>query len=406
MTTVDDSRARAATEPSDERLTAPRWVDRLVVHQFDAARPSPGGIDTCIRGLIRYAPVGAVIAVVGVDAGAEVPGRKLGTWERHELGGRTLWFLPVVTLDPGNQRRLVPHSLRLMAAVARFRSRLPEAAVVQAHRADTAFALRALLRRPLVYFIHTQEAGLTGATSDSVWRFAGRVHAAAERSLVRSSHGVVVFNPDYAETVREHNDRAIFSPTWFDPALLRASDTPSDPFRIVWVGRLEEPKDPALALEAFSRLLALDDGAPWSLQIVGSGTLSGDLAARVAALPAAVSARVHLRGRLAPEQVAEVLGESGVFLMTSHPGYEGFPRVLVEALASGLPAVVTRGSDTGSMISADINGLVCDRDPGDLAAAIARAAGFDRYAARSSAREFGAPHLVGRIFDATTSAQR
>jgi len=104
----------------------------------------------------------------------------------------------------------------------------------------------------------------------------------------------------------------------------------------------------------------------------------------------AIAARVRLRGRLAPEAVAEVLGGSGVFLMTSHAGYEGFPRVLVEALASGLPAVVTEGSDTGGMITSGENGLVTDRDPRRLAAAIAGAVTFDRHAASQSARAYGA----------------
>ena len=149
MTTVDDARGLAATavqlDAPDEDLPAggpSRRVDFLVVHQFDAARPSPGGIDTCIRGLVRYSPAGMTIAIVGVDSGATVAGRRLGAWERHEIGGRDVWFLPVARLDPGNQSRHIPHSLRLMAGVVRYRERIPQARVVQAHRADTAVAVR------------------------------------------------------------------------------------------------------------------------------------------------------------------------------------------------------------------------------------------------------------------------
>ena len=56
-----------------------------------------------------------------------------------------------------------------------------------------------------------------------------------------------------------------------------------------------------------------------------------------------------------------------MFLMTSHAGYEGFPRVLVEAMAAGLPAVVTEGSDTGGLIQQGVSGFVCGRDPEELA---------------------------------------
>lgn len=412
MTTVDDARGPArpaarADQAEGEALASrpPQQVDCLVVHQFDAARPSPGGIDTCIRGLVRYAPKDLTMAIVGVDSGAPVIGRRLGEWELLEIGGRAVWFLPVARLDPGNQSRRVPHSVRLMAGVARYRSRIPQARIVQAHRADTATALRTLLGIPLVYFIHTQRAGLTSATSDSIWRFAGRAHAAMERSVISGADGVVVFNPDYAEVVKEQNRFAMFSPTWFDPALLRWSDVPAQPHRIVWVGRLEEPKDPALALEVFSRLLETSPDLPWTLEIVGAGTLAADLQARLTELPEPVAARIRLRGRLTPAEVAEVMGGSGVFLMTSHAGYEGFPMVLVEALASGLPSVVTDGSDTGGMITAGRNGAVSHRDPGALAAAIVQAAGYDRHVARKSADEFSAPELVGRIFDATFPAE-
>jgi glycosyltransferase involved in cell wall biosynthesis len=69
-----------------------------------------------------------------------------------------------------------------------------------------------------------------------------------------------------------------------------------------------------------------------------------------------VARRITLRGRLGPADLAEVRGRSGVFLMTSHSGYEGFPRVLVEAMATGLPAVVTDGSDTGGLVHQGVSG--------------------------------------------------
>lgn len=401
MTTTRPERTPVEIENSVFAVTVgvapPTTVDRLVLHQFDAARPSPGGIDTCLRGLLRYAPAGAVIAVVGVDTGAPVPGRRLGQWERHECAGRQVWFLPVVRLDPADQRRLVPHSLRLAAGLVRFRRRLPAARLVQAHRADTAAACRVLLRRPLAYFIHTQQAGLTGSTSDSIWRRAARLHAAIERWLVRGARSVTVFNPDYAEAVRRENPRAEFSPTWFDPDVVRPRSTAAERHRIIWVGRLEAPKDPTLAVRTFARLVETDPASPWALDVVGTGTRLLEMERLVATLPGPVRARVRLLGRLEPDEVAEAMAASGVFLMTSHPGYEGFPRVLVEAMASGLPAVVTDGSDTGGLVVPGRTGYVCEREPDDIAQAIRGAVDLDRDRVSAGAARYSAPQLVARI---------
>jgi len=385
----------------DFRPHLPANVDRLIVHQVDPARPSPGGIDSCLRGLLRYAPVGTTIAVVGVDVGG-VPGRRLGQWELHRWGSRSAYFLPVVSLDPGDQRRRVPHSARLVAGVTRFRSRLPHARVVQAHRADVAAAVRTLLRRPLAYFVHNQAAGLTGATSDSFWRKLGGAHEHLERRLVSSAREVVVFNEDYARTLRAINGATRFSPTWYDPALVQFRSEPADPYRVVWVGRVEAPKDPVLAVRAFERLTEISPALPWSLDLVGDGTLMTELELAVAHLPADVRRRVRLLGRLSPEDVAGAMAASGVFLMTSHPGYEGFPRVLVEAMATGLPAVVTDGSDTGGLVANGRSGFVCSRSAEELAEAVVRAVGLDRGAAEASAAAFSAPRLVAGILGGTS----
>lgn len=378
-------------------MTKATVVDHLVVHQIDVAHPVPGGIDGVIRGMLRFAPVEEEFAVVGVIARPS-PGRRPGRWELHRVGGRVVRFLPVAVLDASDQSRKVPHSVRLAAGLARYRSALPEAALVHVHRADVAWAVARLLPRARrLYFVHTQENGLTSGATDSFWRRAPQVHAAMERSAIDTAASVVVFNPDYARALSAARDHVAFSPNWYEPDLIRLEPTPANPWRLVWLGRVEPPKDPALAIEVFVELCRVDPDHPWELALVGSGTLEGDLRTRVAQLPDPIARRVRLTGALGPEEVAETLRGSGVFLMTSVPGYEGHPRVLIEALGCGLPAVVTEGSDTGDLVHDGVNGYVRGRDAAGLAEAVLAARRLDRSAARQSAEPYSAPEVVARI---------
>lgn len=377
----------------------PDEVDRVIIHQFDPCRPAPGGIDTCLRGIIRNIPSGTRFAIVGVDAGGDVPGRRLGEWEEYEIGSGRFWFIPVAKMDRGHQNRIVPHSMRLISGVLRYYRKLPKSTWFQAHRLEAAWALRHVIGERNSYFIHTQETGLTGKTSDSFWRFAGGIQRRLERSVVRRADHVVVFNDQYAQTVREWNPRVQSSPTWFDPQLIVADDLPTrDPFGVIWVGRLEVPKDPILAIKAFKVLAEEAPSEPWHLHVVGSGTRLSELEDVIGALPTELRGRVTLHGRTAPARVAELMALASVFLMTSHPGYEGFPRALVEALASGLPAVVTSGSDTGGLISESENGFVTSRDPDEIAQKLKRASKLDRATARATVARLSAPTVIDAIY--------
>jgi glycosyltransferase involved in cell wall biosynthesis len=379
-------------------------IDRLVVQQYDIARAvTIGGIDTCIRGLLDYAPDGVALGIVGIDE-TSPPGRRLGVWERHRRGHRQIWFLPVARVDTSRPKGLVPHSLRLVLGLLRYRRSIPKPKAVQAHRVDVGLFTRALFRGPLVYCIHTQERGLLGPTSDSFWRFTGGLHERLDRMIARLAERVIVFNPAYAEKVRRWNPRTISAPTWFDPAITAAAQQPASRHAVVWVGRLEIPKDPELAVRAFADLALAHPDDPWTLEIIGSGTLRPTVEEQIAALPPAVASRITLRGRLGPAEVSEARNRSGVFLMTSHAGYEGFPRVLVEAMATGLPAVVTVGSDTGGLVRHGVTGFVCDRDPATLADAIRAAGDIDRGAVAAAVADLSAPRVVRDVFFA--AAQR
>jgi glycosyltransferase involved in cell wall biosynthesis len=285
-----------------------------------------------------------------------------------------------------------------MIAVLRFRRKIPKAEITQVHRMDNAFALRWILRSPQAYFIHTQENGLTGKTSDSIWRFLGSAHRTFERYVVRRAKSVVVFNETYSEVIRTWNPDAVFSPTWFDPELVSVMNEIRDAFKVVWIGRLETPKDPALAVDAFAALVAIDGQGPWSLEILGSGTMLDSLREKVSTLGPEVSDRISVLGRVSPKEVATRMAKAGIFLMTSHPGYEGYPRVLVESLASGLPAVVTEGSDTGGLVIEGVNGFVRTRSADDLAKSLMSARTLDRDEVRRAVSSHDAPTLVARIF--------
>lgn len=375
---------------------APEHIDRLIVHQIDLARSSPGGIDTCLRGIAKYGSADDDLAFVGVDTGAGPKDRKLGVWEKYDFGTSSVWFLPVVRLDPGNQRRLIPHALRLGLGLLRYASRIPKVRLVQAHRMDTGLLASSLLRRPLVYMVHTQRGGLTGKTSDSIWKYAKRAHEKLEKLVVQRAVDVVVFNEEYSKTVRSWNPKARFSPTWWDPELVDGSKR-RRPRSVCWVGRLEVPKDPQLAIDVLEQLVLSDPEMGWSLSVLGSGTLADEMKKRIDDMPEKVRESVDLLGRVEPSEVARIMGTSEIFLMTSHPGYEGYPRVLVEALASGLAAVVTQGSDTGGIVADGINGYVTDRDPAGIAAAVRLASALTPEASVKSVTHLSAPFVVESV---------
>lgn len=128
--------------------------------------------------------------------------------------------------------------------------------------------------------------------------------------------------------------------------------------RLVSVGGLIDRKRPQLALEAL-RLLR-GDGIDASLTLVGDGPLRAELEAAAAA--AGLSGEVAITGLVAPEQVREELRAADVFILpTSH---ETFCVSAAEAVAAGLPAVVTDLSAVRDFLTEHNSVLV----PGDTAA--------------------------------------
>lgn len=366
-------------------------TQRIIVDQIDPLALVPGGTDTCIADMLKYSPAGT-FKLVGITNNAS----DVGKWKTVQFGTHRVDFIPVARIDRTSQARFsVPHSFLLALGIIKFRAELPQG-VYQAHRIEIGFVLSRLLRRPLIQFIHNDSKGLTGPHSDSIWKRLRWLYYALETDTLQSAEQVVLFNKTDAPRVRKKNSHLAVTETWFDPIVFsyRVKDRPASELNVCWVGRFESQKDPLLAVQAFSHLRTRNPQA--HLSMVGSGALLAD--AQILASRLGLKEHISFLGPQSRESVATVFHESSVMLLCSY--YEGSPRVVAEAAATGLPIAITQEADTDSIIVNGVNGWVsADRDPKSIANAIIESANCHSDACRSRIAHRSAPVSIAKLLE-------
>jgi glycosyltransferase involved in cell wall biosynthesis len=163
----------------------------------------------------------------------------------------------------------------------------------------------------------------------------------------------------------------------------RASGVDGDP-AVLWVGRLNENKDPLTILDGFERAHARLPRARLTMIY-----LAGDLLPQVRQLLAAspvLAECVRLVGSVPHEQMPQFYSAADLFVLGSH--HEGSGYALIEACACGLTPVVT-GIPSFRVITADgaIGALWTVGAAADFADALVAAASRDRSAARRNVAE-------------------
>lgn len=146
-------------------------------------------------------------------------------------------------------------------------------------------------------------------------------------------------------------------------------------WRIIQAARLVPKKGISSSLRAFARFQKSFPAARFIL--AGEGPLEAELRGLATAL--GVAGAVEFRGFLPQEMLRKSYADAHMFLHPSETvggDVEGIPNALLEAMASGLPAVATRHGGIPEVISDGVSGLLCpERDPEALAAALLRLAG-------------------------------
>ena len=124
------------------------------------------------------------------------------------------------------------------------------------------------------------------------------------------------------------------------------------PLKLLCVGRLIERKGQHYLIDAVKRLR--DEGIDVKLDLVGTGDAQTANQSQVARLE--LTDRVKFLGYIPREQIAAHYVAADVFVLPSYN--EGMSVALLEAMAAGLPGIVTANAGTPELIEAGVNGLV------------------------------------------------
>ncbi len=259
-------------------------------------------------------------------------------------------------------------------------------------------AMTRLAGRPYVVHVHA-------SSFDDYYREAPTWEQWLVRRTLSRAALVIALSPSW-----ERRLRAIVSCTSTsipNPVVIPADPAPLDvsPARIVCLGRLGERKGSRTLVRALSML----DGSHGAARLVLAG--DGDRAwVASEALRLGVDERVDLPGWIGPDERARTLLEARVFALPARE--EGLPVALLEAMAFGLPSVVSPVGGIPDVFEDGRHGyFVPPDDPEALAGKLTRilddpeaAREMGERARHDATARFASDVVVARIADALDDA--
>lgn len=155
--------------------------------------------------------------------------------------------------------------------------------------------------------------------------------------------------------LRQHPERVTVLPNASNPAPVEEAKlikTVTPPLRFLFVGRFVSNKGIPLLLEAASQLHAQGFAGRFELHLIGKGPLFEQMKARYS-LPG-----IHFLGFVADEDLQQHYLTRDIFILPTL--FEGMPTVIIEAMACGMPIIVTDTGATTDLVD-HTNGLIIEK---------------------------------------------
>ncbi len=347
----------------------------LLVYAGDFESYPMGGVLEYTKNFARYAP--GALACVGITVDPNVP---VGQWTTVRIGNVERPFLPILFVDDEKQRRSkIPLNYKFIQALRRTRPLFlnPED-VVYIQRAEHWHAFKDT-SNPLYFNTHGQSAFFEKWTRHPLfrWRAFRAWFYRMEARVFQFAQGVITISPadyDYYVGKFPHLKEKIH----FVPLGIEIDEYQPQPrnedgtIRVLFVGRLDASKGLDLLIAGFARFHARHPNS--KLIFVGGSQDFSPVEADVKRWIAEhrLSEAVEMTGLLPRSAILPYYHQADVFVLTSH--WEGLPTALLEALACGVPAVVTNVGGMPSVVQDDYNGYVLkERNPDQLANLLERA---------------------------------
>ncbi|HEY1473054.1 MAG TPA: glycosyltransferase family 4 protein [Pseudolabrys sp.] len=334
-----------------------------LLHPFDIRGTKVGGLETYLRDFITFCPENTRILFVGVDSIGDL---NLGQIQEISFRGRTFEFLPVLHYPDEKAReaaRKIRDSItaqffigviRNFPAIARaFTLRRCSIDLRRVEFAWVPFALRV----PFIQMLHGE--GVPQLRMDSLLKKYNFVHNIGERFAMAASQRFLCVNPLITDRLRRtyprHKAKIDTLWTWVNTNIFRPQPLPafSEPFRVVFAGRLDEFKVPSLMFKTIARLREMLSG---NLEFHYVGTSNPSRFKEFSA----IEDITVFHGFHDATGMAAILAQAHAGILTSE--FEGMPRCVLETLAVGRPVVavhlpqlevVIRNGESGYLIPRD-----------------------------------------------------
>ena len=230
-----------------------------LVHPFDVRGNKVGGLETYIRDFITFCPDNTRVLFVGVDAVGDL---ELGQITETSFRGRTFDFLPVLRYSDEQAQeaaRKIRDSITAQFFVGLLRYFPTIARAMRERRCSIDLRrvefswLPVALRLPFIQMLHGE--GVPHQPMDLLLQRYRQVHLVSERFAIKTSRKFLCVNPMITARMRatyeRHSDKIDTLWTWVNTLIFQPQPFPKsiNPFRIVFVGRLDAFKVPAADIQ-------------------------------------------------------------------------------------------------------------------------------------------------------------
>lgn len=351
----------------------------LIIYPVDPFREKIGGIETCIRDYIKESPKNFEIEIVGIIK--RNSSLILGEWQDIVFEGKKIKFFPILSVRNLNIQTLIPLTLKFVISLFLHKRRIDFSnRVIIFHRLEPMYVLSNIKEKKIL-FVHGDIRSFNNKCNESRWKRLRGLYYLLEIFFIRKMQKIFVVSQKgceyYKSKYPEYSFRFKFFPTWYNPVIfhkvnnIRRKEILSeykildDRPIILFVGRLEQAKNPLLLIDSFSLIVGAYPDS--QLVIIGEGSLKEKIIKKVYSL--SLEKKVFFLNRLSQTEIARIMNISDLLLSTSR--FEGMPRVVLESLACGLPVVATNVGENYLVVKDWVSGkLISSFYPKEFAEAV------------------------------------